>query len=484
MSENKKSNACEAKKMWPKNCLWPEPMEDGAAAFWDADDAISLPLDEEAEELLGIKEYMDELILEGRLNEDYSLNEDYDDADGYSESFGEDEADAGFDGYDETDKAEWEPEKGVDYWDDGFDLYAWQEDLESHINLLKLPLPSPVDEIQRIIGYEFINENLLRQAFTRRAFTVENGTGDSEVLEFIGDTVLNTVVTREIARQLTEIDVIYPRRPFRSSYTEGDLSRIRQHYVCKEYLALRAAELGLDQYILYGSQEQPGENSREDMMEALIGAVAADCDWDWSVLENVADRLLCIQLKNPRSFLKNGYYDTFNAWHQKKFGRMPEYEITRGRPVGTGLKEYEYFCTLRFFVPENDKGIRTIQRVDISRETRSKAREMAAEMAYRFVVNSGLWMNLADAGIVPNTKDSINQLQELYHKKYVDQPEYSFELWEGDEWYCTCVCGGIQGFGRGIGKTPAKKKAAFMVLVRLMKSAGICKEEWIIDKQE
>ena len=33
-------------------------------------------------------------------------------------------------------------------------------------------------------------------------------------------------------------------------------------------------------------------------------------------------------------------------------------------------------------------------------------------------------------------------------------------------------------YGRGIGKTQAKKKAAYMVLIRLLKSAGIRKEGW------
>ena len=83
-------------------------------------------------------------------------------------------------------------------------------------------------------------------------------------------------------------------------------------------------------------------------------------------------------------------------------------------------------------------------------------------------------MNLKDAGLVPSLDNSINQLQELYQKKYLDEaPKYEFEHWQGDEWNCDCVCGGVTGYGRGIGKTQAKKKAAYIVLMRLMKSAGI-----------
>ena len=42
--------------------------------------------------------------------------------------------------------------------------------------------------------------------------------------------------------------------------------------------------------ILYGAQEQPSESSREDVMEALIGVVAVDSDWNWYALESVVLR--------------------------------------------------------------------------------------------------------------------------------------------------------------------------------------------------
>ena len=456
-------------KTWPENCLWPAPLHDGEGMHWKADDCFIFPLDEEGEEMLEIKEYFDSLVEEGRLLEDYSLNEDYED----EENSGAAEDDDAW-----CEREKFVPELGSDYWDDGFNLDVWEEDFSSHINLLKITpcdiQTDPVCFVRNIIGYEFANENLLRQAFTRRAFSVEyHLQGCSEELEYLGDSVLNTVVTKIIVQQLMEVNTIRTEAPFtamRKEFDEGALTKIRAQFVSKEYLAGRASELGLDTYILYGICEEPTESSREDMLEALIGAVAVDSDWNWEILEKVVDNLLCVQLTYPDRFLKTTYYELFNAWHQRHFGCIPSYEISGGS---------SWYCTIRFSVPENETGIPSHQRLDIEGKTRSSAREEAAYGAYRFVVNHGLWINLKDAGLIPDPDNSINQLQELYQKKYVESaPQYEFEPWEGDEWNCQCVCGGVDGIGRGIGKTKAKKKAAYMVLVRLLKAAGICEEEW------
>ena len=444
MSKDKNSRS------WPKDCQWPEPgLSDNC---WEAEDAESFPVDEECQDLLDIKDYMDGLVEIGRLNDDYSLNEDF-------EEDSDDDADE-----------EFIPEIGSDYWNDGFEISLWEEDVIARLELLKLPANSPAGEIQQLLGYEFVNENLIRQAFTRRSFAVEYGLDDNEKLEFIGDAVIQQIVTRVIIEQLTVNDAEHIEGPFVSNYSEGDLSKIRSLYVSKEYLSKRAVDLGLDKYILYGTGDEKTNSSLEDMIEALIGAVAVDSNWNNNALENVADKLLCIQVTNPDRFLRATYYDIFNSWHQKHFQKMPDYELSS--------YDGKCYCTLRYFVPDNSKDILTSQRIDVIGFSRSKAREEAAFKAYCFVMKNGLWINLANAGVIPSLEDAINQLQELYQKKYVDFPTYAFENFSGDEWNCSCVCGGVDGFGRGSNKTSAKKKAAYMVLVKLLSAAGICKPEW------
>ena len=452
------------RKPWPKECAWPEPLQDGAGMSWEAD-FVPDALDETAQDLMDIKDYYDSLVEEGRLNEDYTLNEDYKE---YENNEEDDEDDT------------FTPEMGEDYWDNKeqcFNYEFWEIDLSDHLNLLKIDCmqvtENPAEKVRQIIGYEFVNENLLRQAFTRRAFAVEHGlSGCNEELEFLGDTVLNTVVTRDMLRQLSSVNEEKTEAPFVVRYQEGGLTKIRSRFVSKEFLAHRAEELGLDQLILYGTGEEPTESSREDMMEALIGAVTIDCDWEWDVITDVVDKLVCVQLERPDEFLKASYYDVFNAWHQRRFGVMPEYEVY-------AFKDW-FECSLRYRVPANEKGISQFQRVYVKRAaSRSKAREEAAWDAYRFVMNNGLWVNLVEANMIPDRENSINQLQELYQKKYMEQlPVYEFEERGNDQWYCICSCGSVSGVGQAVGKTKAKKRAAYMALVLLFASAGICKDEW------
>lgn len=435
----------EKNQSWPTDCIWPKPLSDHEGYHWDIDEAFDLRINEEAQELVEIKDYYDQMIEEGALNSDYSLNDE-----------------------------EWEPDIGEEYWlDNRLAIDLLEDDFSEQMNHLKLSITDiendPVSIISRIIQYEFINENLLRQAFTRRSFGIEYNVGNNEILELMGDTVLNTAVTKIIAEQLTETVCESTAEPYQTKYDEGELSRIRTQYINKENLASRAKELGLDRFILYGKDEKETDSSLEDIMEALLGAVAADSSWDWEILENVTDQLLCIQLTDPDRFLKETYYDMFNVWHQRHFHCMPKYETEQ-----THLKNYS--CTIRFYAP--DENGRTSHRIDVEKETRSAARETAAFRAYAYIRDHGLWINLKDANLIPSLNDSINQLQELKQKGYVEEPVYEFREWDRDQWHCSCICSGINGYGKGTSKTRAKKKAAYMVLVRLLDAAGICREEW------
>ena len=107
--------------------------------------------------------------------------------------------------------------------------------------------------IQGQIGYNFQNTDLLRQAFVRRSYAKEYGGEDNEILEFIGDKVLDLIVVKLLAekygcfiRDYEEFD------EFSCDKNEAELTDLKKKLVQKKTLADRIAILDLADYLRMG----------------------------------------------------------------------------------------------------------------------------------------------------------------------------------------------------------------------------------------
>ncbi|GAB6888617.1 ribonuclease III [Desulfothermus okinawensis JCM 13304] len=127
-----------------------------------------------------------------------------------------------------------------------------------------------LNELEKIIGYNFNNKELLITALSHSSYTNENpGTGDNnERLEFLGDAVLELSISEEL----------YERFP---DAREGELTSTRAHLVNESFLARMAREIKLNEFLLLGKgEENQGGRDRDanlcDVFEALIGAVFLD----------------------------------------------------------------------------------------------------------------------------------------------------------------------------------------------------------------
>ena len=128
-----------------------------------------------------------------------------------------------------------------------------------------------LEEFQRIIGYRFKNQNLLKQALTHSSYANERHMkklSDNERLEFLGDAVL----------ELSSSEFLYENYP---NLPEGELTKLRASIVCEPTLALCAQPLKLGDYILLGKgEDQTGGRKRKsivsDALEAVIGAIYLD----------------------------------------------------------------------------------------------------------------------------------------------------------------------------------------------------------------
>ncbi len=110
--------------------------------------------------------------------------------------------------------------------------------------------------IQDQIAYNFKNLDLLQQAFVRRSYSKENGGEDNEVLEFIGDIVLDFIAVKYLAEKhgyfLSECDDFDRQEEFdefASEYRENRLTEIKKRLVEKKELAHRIDMLGLAEYL-------------------------------------------------------------------------------------------------------------------------------------------------------------------------------------------------------------------------------------------
>lgn len=124
---------------------------------------------------------------------------------------------------------------------------------------------------QSISRYTFHNIETLVTAFTHSSYANENkeyNMTSNERLEFLGDAVLNIIVSDYIYRH-------YPEFP------EGELTRIRASVVCEGSLAQCAKKLNIGNYLLLGKgEEMTGGRERDsilsDAFEAVLAAIYLD----------------------------------------------------------------------------------------------------------------------------------------------------------------------------------------------------------------
>jgi len=128
-----------------------------------------------------------------------------------------------------------------------------------------------VDKIQKIIGHRFARQDLLLLSLTHKsAVSPDDGQGllSNERLEFLGDAVLNCLITEHLYRT-------YPGQD------EGQLSKIKSLVVSRKILGEIARSFDVGAFIVFGvSEEKTGGRDRLSILsnafEAVLGAVFLD----------------------------------------------------------------------------------------------------------------------------------------------------------------------------------------------------------------
>jgi len=114
-----------------------------------------------------------------------------------------------------------------------------------------------MQEIEKIIDYEFKNKKLLEIALTHSSFSTQNS---NERFEFIGDLILNFIVGISIFKKFPDKD-------------EGFYTNLKSGYVNQHYLNSLGEKLEIAKYIKYKGTK-PIDLS--DFIESIIGAIYLD----------------------------------------------------------------------------------------------------------------------------------------------------------------------------------------------------------------
>lgn len=139
----------------------------------------------------------------------------------------------------------------------------------STLGCLLTKVMKELSELERIVGLQFENKSLIKQAVVHRSYLNEHPdfeTSHNERLEFLGDAVLEIVVTEKLFHQ-------FPETP------EGDLTNWRASLVNAKMLASVAQELGVEKFLYLSKGEAKDKNSKArqyilaNSIEAIIGAL-------------------------------------------------------------------------------------------------------------------------------------------------------------------------------------------------------------------
>lgn len=177
--------------------------------------------------------------------------------------------------------------------------------------------------LQDILGFQFHDSTLLEQAFIHSSYINEHPQyelEDNERLEFMGDSVLNFIITEEIYSRFAGL-------------SEGRLTEIRSSLNREETLAQIASTLDLGAHLKMSKGEKASQGHQKpgnlaNTFEALIGAIYLDRGI------NQAKSFLINLMEPYLSSIENGYIDTnykglLQEYTQLNYKILPSYRLLK-----------------------------------------------------------------------------------------------------------------------------------------------------------
>lgn len=155
------------------------------------------------------------------------------------------------------------------------------------------------------LGIETNWESIYEKALTHTSYANENHKDSYERLEFLGDAVLEVIISEYLYKNL--------------DYKEGQMTKLRSHYVCEDALYKYSNILHLNEYILLGKGEKESSEKNHkaiiaDIFESFTGALFLDKGFD-TVKEFIYKNIIPL-IENKEITFETDYKSVLQEWVQ------------------------------------------------------------------------------------------------------------------------------------------------------------------------
>jgi ribonuclease-3 len=200
-------------------------------------------------------------------------------------------------------------------------------------------------ELEQRLNYKFKNKETLQQALTHKSYHegVKKGLADNEKMEFLGDSVINLVITEYLFREFENLK-------------EGELSKLKAHLVSTDFLFEIATSIQLMDFILLGKGEEKnnGRSNKKiiaSLFEAVVGAIYLDSDFKTTCSLILPYFKTFLENHITQEIKINDYKSELQEMIQKHHNILPTYHIIKK----TGIPPHTTF-TAAVMLNDNEIG--------------------------------------------------------------------------------------------------------------------------------
>lgn len=223
-------------------------------------------------------------------------------------------------------------------------------------------------EVRRIInektGYVIKSTLILNQVFRRSSLAAETGQNSNEIFEFIGDQVLSFYIVKIVSAKCGSLSLT---NDYSFRIQENRFTQVKQALVNNEALAKITDQWDIAKYLLLGKSDIKNDVTKEtkvkaDLLEAVIGAIAIECNWDPQILETAVIRTLDLESKistmidndtKARNFDIENAVNTLKELAESRQCTMPQYQFAGPDSIGYDTDGNAKWCCVCHIV--NDR---------------------------------------------------------------------------------------------------------------------------------